>query len=340
MKIDRHTLRRRNSAVKHAATIKSALLRWALVASFGIAGVPVAMAQQESAPESAGNSSQTPPAQSQPQAVTLLNQVIKRITMGPAFAAKVRQRVWTAGREVIGVGIYEQAGGGTGRFNLHLSMHDGDGKHTLQQISDGRLTWTRTVIAEEVSLKRVDVGRLDEWVRSADGPKGDLPPRLKIGAWAEMLDTIQRDYILTIGSSQLQSRPVLVISGTLREDARQRVLQQAQRDRWPALYPSQVKIAVATSDDEVTNIGKGLPVRLEYWSDPVVGSSVTADAANQAGRLVTLIEMYAIHRIKPPPMNRFLLDTQDAINFVNETDRYLQQYGIHLTASQRRQLLR
>ena len=177
-------------------------------------------------------------------------------------------------------------------------------------------------------------------MRSADGPKGDLPPRLKIGAWAEMLDTIQRDYILTIGSSQLQSRPVLVISGSLRDDARGGVLQQAKRDQWPALYPSQVKIAIAASDDEATSFGRGLPLRLEYWSDPVVGGDVNAGASDQAGRLVTLIEMYAIHRIKPPPMDRFLLDTQDAINFVNETDRYLQQYGIHLTASQRRQLLR
>ena len=167
MKIDRHTLRHPMSAVKQPSTIKSALLRWVLAASFGMLGPQLVGAQQElvgaqqelvgaqpePAPSVAGHSADPPTATSQPQALALLNQVIKRITMGPAFAAKVRQRVWTAGREVIGVGIYEQAGGGTGRFNLHLSMHDGDGKHTLQQISDGRLTWTRTVIAEKVSLE-------------------------------------------------------------------------------------------------------------------------------------------------------------------------------------------
>ncbi len=82
----------------------------------------------------------------------------------PSFHAKVRETVWTNGREVVGVGTYEQAGGGSGRFNLQVTMHDGDGKHRLQQISDGRLAWTRTEIAGKVSLRRVDVGRLDEWV--------------------------------------------------------------------------------------------------------------------------------------------------------------------------------
>ena len=57
---------------------------------------------------------------------------------------------------------------------------------------------------------------------------GICRPSLKIGAWAEMLDTIQRDYILTIGKSHLQSRPVLVISGLLRDESRKRVLQRSQ----------------------------------------------------------------------------------------------------------------
>ncbi len=91
------------------------------------------------------------------------------------------------------------------------------------------------------------------------------------------------------------------------------------------LYPSQVKIAIAASDDEATGFGKG-PAPYD-WNIGASGGrgDVDADATSQqAGRLVTLIEMYAIHRIKPPPMDRFLLGHKDAINFVNETDRYLQ----------------
>ena len=46
----------------------------------------------------------------------------------PLSIAKVRETVWATGREVVGVGTYEQAGGGSGRFNLQITMHDGDGQ--------------------------------------------------------------------------------------------------------------------------------------------------------------------------------------------------------------------
>ncbi len=330
MKIDRYSLRRRYGAVK----LKSLLALWLIIPLAGV------ICGQENKPPNINTETANAPAlQSVPQATALLNQVIERVANGPAFSAKVRQRVWTAGREVIGVGIYEQSGGGSGQFNLHVSMHDGDGKHTLQQTSDGRLTWTRSMIADEVSLKRVDVGRLDEWVRAANGTDA-LSPSLKIGAWAEMLDIIGRDYVLTIGKSHLQSQLVLVISGMLKDESRQRVIQESKLNRWPALYPSHVKVAIAAEDDPETGFGKGLPIRFEFWSLPQDGQSVDADASAGQGRLVTLIELYAIHRIKPPPIDRFRLDTKDAVNFVNETDRYLRQYGIHLTDRQRRQMLR
>ena len=44
----------------------------------------------------------------------LIREVINRLANGDAFDAKVRQRVWTAGRKVVGVGTYVQSGGGTG----------------------------------------------------------------------------------------------------------------------------------------------------------------------------------------------------------------------------------
>jgi len=106
-------------------------------------------------------STESKPSGTQQQAVTLIGRVLRELVHGDAFDAKVRETVWTSGREVIGVGTYEQAGAGTGRYNLQVTMHDGEGKHRLHQISDGRLAWTRTEIADQVSLRRVDVGRLD-----------------------------------------------------------------------------------------------------------------------------------------------------------------------------------
>ena len=201
------------------------------------------------------------------------------------------------------------------------------------------LAWTRTQIADNVILKRVDVGRLDEWVRSASAP-GDFPPRLIIGAWTEMLDTIRRDYVLTLGRSQMNGRKLLVLTGSLKQEIRERVLRDAKLTQWPALYPSQAVVAIAMEDDPETGFGKGLPVRIEFWSDPVVGNVVGAGAASQSGHLVTLIELYSMHAIRPPPAKRFLMESHDTVNIINETDRYLREYGIHLTDSQRRQLLR
>jgi hypothetical protein len=63
------------------------------------------------------------------QAVDLLRAVIEMVVHGPAFDAKVRETVWTTGRSVVGVGTYEQAGGGSGRYNLLVTMHDGDASY-------------------------------------------------------------------------------------------------------------------------------------------------------------------------------------------------------------------
>ena len=144
--------------------------------------------------------------QSEPEAIALVQQMLDFIGNGPAFDAKVRETVWTSGREVVGVGTYEQAGGGSGQYNLQVTMHDGDGKHRLQQISDGKLAWTRTEIAGKVSLRRVDVGRLEDWVRGIADQSG-VSPKLKVGAWGELLDSLLRDYSLRTDTAKWKSAP-------------------------------------------------------------------------------------------------------------------------------------
>ncbi len=55
---------------------------------------------------------------SDPKAIELLHQILNFIGNGPAFDAKVRETVWASGREVMGVGTYEQTGGGSGQYVL------------------------------------------------------------------------------------------------------------------------------------------------------------------------------------------------------------------------------
>ena len=155
-----------------------------------------------------------------------------------------------------------------------------------------------------------------------------------------MLDTIRRDHSLRLGTSQIESQPVLVITGTLRQRVRSQVL-EATGGIWPEMYPTTVKVAIATVDQAETGFGKGLPLRFEFWTDPQTDSAAKDAAAAKRPRLVTLIELFAIHPMTAPPVERFRFENQDAeVNFVNETDQYLRRYGVRITDNQRRLLLR
>ncbi|MFG0264990.1 MAG: hypothetical protein ACF8AM_07530 [Rhodopirellula sp. JB055] len=320
----------------------------------------------------------------------LVAQTIQRIAHGPAFDAKVRQRVWVSGREILGVGTYEQAGQGTGQFNLQVTMLDGDGKHTLQQVSDGRLAWTREQIGEQVSLRRVDVGRLDQWVndslaslmgrgtRDSASPT-TLKPSVRVGGWTEMMDTIATEHDLTLQSGQLEGRDVWIVKGTLRDDLRAQRLEEFGTKTWPELCPTQVVVLIARNNDPETGFGKGLPLRIEYWGDPahqpidegrdgetdapdgcegvleeqqtVMNKDGVVDDSTPARRtssqrmlncpLISLIELYSLRPISPPPIGRFRFENQDLdVEFTNETDRYLSRYGIAITERQSRLLRR
>jgi hypothetical protein len=280
-------------------------------------------------------------AQSTAGAVEMVNRVIASLALGPAFDAKVRQRVWTSDREMVGVGTYEQAGHGSGQFNLQLTMHDGDGKHTLQQISDGRLAWTRSEIASQVKLKRVDVGRLGEWTSHLEN-KSSVSPRLRIGAWTEMLDMISRDYVLRIAAGTLESQTVWILSGTLRDELRDELRKTSNRSEWPPLYPAHVRVAIAAKPLDNSGFGEGLPVRMEFFAAPTKRAKPHSETSpRDVGPMITLVELYSIRPIDPPPVARFRFENQDAdVNFINETDRYLELYGIQLSDSDRKRMRR
>ena len=272
---------------------------------------------------------------SQPRAQALLEQVIDRLANGTAFDCKIRQRVRTAGREVLGVGTYLQVGGGTGQFSFQIEMHDGDGKHRLQQISDGRLTWTRSEIGGVVSLSRVDVGWLDEGARTL---RRDLriKPSMRVGGPSEMLDTIARDYDLKLGTSALAGRPLLVVIGTLKQTKRDEIASTLNGRPFPVLFPTRVNIAIAESDDPESGFGKGLPIRIEHLSDPIATSNGPTDSPTTRRQMISLLEFYSIRPVALPPIQRFRFENQDTeIDFVNETSRYEQRFDIRVSAKER-----
>jgi hypothetical protein len=338
MKIDRHSRTTLHLLVKHhhkttrESRIPAFLL--ALAVTFTITFPELRSASGQDVPQPVSKNSLEI---SSPQADAVLLKTLELIVHGPAFDAKVRETVWTTGRQVVGVGTYEQAGGGSGAYNLQITMHDGDGKHRLQQISDGKLAWTRSEIAGQVSLRRVDVGRLEEWVGGAR--PGGIAPRLTVGAWAEMLHTIRRDYVLQVHEGHLKEERVWIVSGKLCSERRQQVLLDTGRETWPMLHPTRVLIALQSNKDE-TGFGQLLPIRIEYWSDPISQDTQSSSTERREGRLIALIELYSIQQIPPPSLSRFRFDNLEAeVDFVDETDRYVKMSGVELTERQM-QLLR
>ena len=287
-------------------------------------------------------------AKSHEAAKKLLQRSRAEVALGSAFECKVRQRVWTEGREVVGVGTYEQSGNGTGRFHLQTTMHDGEGKHALQQISDGRLAWTRISIADAISLRRVDVSRLAQWSSSsadASDTHHELSPRLRVGGWGEMIELMEDGTLLRVESAKLEGQSVWVVTAVLEEEKKAQILQTSGRSEWSALQPVKMRLALSKEGNREDGFGAFLPLRFEYWSMPKEFVSTTTNDGKPIMRnqLISLIELYAIRRIAPPPIERFRFENRDTdVNFVNETPLYMKRFGIEVaeTPRDRRRLAR
>ncbi|MEM0925654.1 MAG: hypothetical protein AAGJ83_06425, partial [Planctomycetota bacterium] len=224
----------------------------------------------------------------------------------------------------------------TSQFSFLMTLHDGVSQHTLQQIGDGRLAWTRQEIAGDVLLSRVDVGWLDEGARLSKDPS-KLMPSMRIGGPTEMLDVISRDYDLRLGTSLFGERKLFVIMGDLNAAKRDEIGRLLGGRPWPEHLPTRVHVAIATDDDPDTGFGRGLPVRIEHWSRPLApNANGTEVGPSESRRMVSLLEFYSIKPIVPPPVERFRFENQDAeIEFTNETQRYESRFGIRVSARQR-----
>jgi len=290
----------------------------------------------------------------QDQAALLVQRTIERLALGDAFDAKLRQRIWVGGREVTGIGHYEQSGSGTGRFSLEMTVHDGDARQSIRQISDGKLAWIRTQLGEAITLRRVDLGRIDEvhreLVRADAGAPArfarpgataatnpSTPPWMRVGGLVELVDQIARDYDLRVGKGTIDKKPVWIVRGAMTDQAWARIT--AAGDAL-ALCPYEVQLAIAAAGD-AAGFGAGLPVQIEFYSQPSTEAPAAApsqvDAAEALaeaprptvsdaprGRLISLLEVYALRRIQPSPEERFRYKGDEPdVTFSNDTRIYL-----------------
>ncbi len=346
-------LRRGSALAIRSCASKRVLYATVLLVGLGTCGAP-SRAETEGKPVPQGPASDDP-------AAVLAKRTIERLALGDAFDAKLRQRTWVGGREVVGIGRYEQSGEGSGRLSLEMTIHDGDSRHELRQISDGKLAWFRAEVGDLVTLRRIDVGRVKELhhelTRSTD-PAAVFPttitesldrnkavsPWMRIGGLIELIDQIAQDFDLRVTRGKIDDEPVLILRGTVNEKAKRRILKSDAARDWPDLHPYEVRVAIAAVGDE-TGFGVGLPLRIEFWSEPsreppgpveVPATQVSSSeppaaktvGANEkpTGRLISLLEIYSIRKIRPSPEQRFRFEREERdVTFSNDTSLYLER---------------
>jgi hypothetical protein len=165
-----------------------------------------------------------------------------------------------------------------------MTVHDGDLRHTNQQISDGKLAWIRTHLGDTVTLRRVDLGRIEEFYRELarqgilqPSPDRDLntivdvahqvPPWLRVGGLVEIVEQIATDYDLRLSKGFVDQQAVWILRGVINAKAKQRMTDPESGAVWSELCPHEVRIAIAAMGDEY-GFGVGLPSRIEFWGQP------------------------------------------------------------------------
>lgn len=297
-----------------------------LIATLALVGgaayyLPIARSQPPAQPSPATNSNDdgaetdaADPAQGSSNATkawqTLNGAIRQLVDTGPAFEAKLRQVTRVDGQEVRAVGRYIQSSGLRGLMRMELQSPIGDQTSRFEQTCDGRLTWTREQVGDEVRIRRVDVGRLDELAFTSG-----VSARFKVGGLPELLDSIAWDYDLKLVRGVLkETQNVWIIRGTLKSSRLQTLLDENGQTQAPPELPTHVRVALAADGPF-----RLLPVRMEFSSEPTV--------ANGPPRLISEMDIYEIKAIDPPKEELFRYSTsEDDAHFTNETQIYLDRF--------------
>jgi hypothetical protein len=259
-----------------------------------------------------------------PNAAGVIEAAVGQLVYGPPLVVELRVRTEAAGEQTVASGSYVQAGQGSGRQRYELRSVVAGGPAVLVQISDGRLAWTRRQVADNIELRRVELGRLPSGMANAPSSAADpangsaagggelVPPRFRVLGFVELLDNLARDYELTVRTGTLRGAPVLILSGPLREAARQRV-RDASEGEIPDDLPTEVWIALSPTNGTPALF----PLRIEYRQPD----------GSERGRVITAVEILSIKQ-QPVDDRNFLYDSQELdVTLINETDRYIRRFA-------------
>lgn len=228
---------------------------------------------------------------------------------GPPLDAKLRQTINVAGQPLVGVGRYQQAGGGSGKFRLELKIPTAAGTCFALQTNDGRLAWMSRKLGEEARIERVDLARLSQ---RRSGYR--LPAIYRVGGLIELLDRIGQDFTLDAVDGRLEDEPVVILRGSLNLEARQRLEQSLESSQIPDYLPDLVRIALARNSDP-----QWLVRRIEY---------LHSGTAESPEKLLSVLEVYEVAAGGRVDEQRFQFDADHRnVEILNVTDRYLEASG-------------
>ncbi|MEZ6089001.1 MAG: hypothetical protein R3C05_13440 [Pirellulaceae bacterium] len=286
-------------------------------------GIPSAQSQSLDEPaneiESENASPSAPfPDENAKKAWQILNaSIIQLIDKGPAFEAKLRQVTRVEGQEVRAVGRYIQSSRSRGLMRMELQSSINNKISRFEQTCDGRLVWTREQVGDDVRIRRVDVGRLDEIAYTTG-----ISARFKVGGLPELLDSIAWDYDLKLVRGVLkETQQVWILRGKMKSERLQQLLDEHELKSIPDEMPTHVRVAIAADGPF-----RLIPVRMEFSGDPVSGSIGPS-------RLISEMDIYELTAIQPPKEELFRYNTsEEDAHFTNETQDYIDRFQMRMAS--------
>ena len=255
-----------------------------------------------------------------------------QISRTPSLEAKIRQRVFLLGQELLGSGYYVQLRHRDGnQFRFDLRMQAGEQLTSFQHHNDGTYLWIRRDADGVQSLSRVSLERVAEAKRAA-GQEPAIGPNvaansfnLGVGGLAQLLQGLDQHFAFGIaGTSEIGGVPVWQVSGKWkRESLRMLLPQQAdaiaagaepELNQLPQLVPHTVSLVLGR-DTQIPLF----PYRVEFSR---------RDSETGRQRLTLCMELHEV-RLRPDlDARQFRFELEDEQRVEDETDAYLRKLGL------------
>ena len=181
----------------------------------------------------------------------MLNALLQAV-WGDGRRCHVKQRIVLFDRELVGFGQYAHAGGGSGKLKMSLRFAAGDQLNSFQQVSDGKLLQTTSIMGDKIDRRRVDIGKVHEHMPISEVYYEDpvITMYLAIGGQGEILRKLCQQYRwFDIQTDRLGEDDVWLLKGELvTEPPKTRALAQIDSKLYEpnvsGLLPQYVRVAL------------------------------------------------------------------------------------------------